>query len=366
MASSSATAGMRGPAKRAAFDDVTNMAKHATGARDEAKIHKAKSAWHLNTARPKTTLGKENAPSGGKEELPLSRPARKLPALANKPANLGSRSAGTEKGAEKPSNRSNTLPSGLLESGAQSSDTTDQKDETRNYPPEGSKASAATLAAPPLQPRHHKSQPQLKQQQPTLRRTQSRQLERARAHIEVASFPERDVQPITVGAAPQQCDQPNAADDVTDARPYVPIVEEVIYEETQREQSENLPEIREEPAALAVPVNFGEDPTPVMSEPEEYWEGDEEYYDDQGYTTAHSIPSRDMTTGGVTTVLQPKVTMRVQRELEEARLEVEATRSHDDIEDELWDITVVAEYNDEIFDYLRELEVSPCALLVRQ
>lgn len=350
MSSSSSTAGIRGLAKRAAFDDVTNMVKHATGARDEAKIHKAQSAWHLNTARPKTALGKENPPPGGKEEMPLSRPARKLPALANKPSNVGGRSTDTEKGAGK--------PSWLVYSEA-------QKDEPQNYLPEGSKASAATLAAPPLQPRHHKSQPQLKQQQPTLRRTQSRQLERARTHNETASCPERNVQSISARAAPQHSGQPDAAD-VADARPYVPIVDEVIYEESQREESENLPEISEEPATVAVPVNFGEDPTPAMSEPEEYWDGDEEYYDDQGYTTAHSIPSRDMTTGGVTTVLQPKVTMRVQRELEEARLEVEATLSQDDIEDELWDITVVAEYNDDIFDYLRELEVSPCTLLVRQ
>ncbi len=95
-------------------------------------------------------------------------------------------------------------------------------------------------------------------------------------------------------------------------------------------------------------------------QPEEYWnedEDDEEYYDADGYTTARSLRSRgDNTTSGVTLVLAPRVTAKTQRELEAARLYVEATRSPEDVEDEQWDTSMVAEYGDEIFEYMHTLE----------
>ncbi|KAI4669537.1 uncharacterized protein J4E79_001581 [Alternaria viburni] len=92
---------------------------------------------------------------------------------------------------------------------------------------------------------------------------------------------------------------------------------------------------------------------------EEYWdeEEDEEYYDADGYTTARSLRSRgDNTTGGVTLVLAPRVTAKTQRELEAARIFVEANRSAEDVEDEQWDTSMVAEYGDEIFEYMHALE----------
>jgi G2/mitotic-specific cyclin 3/4 len=92
---------------------------------------------------------------------------------------------------------------------------------------------------------------------------------------------------------------------------------------------------------------------------EEYWDEDdeEEYYDADGYTTARSLRSRgDNTTGGVTLVLAPRVTAKTQRELEAARQFVESTRSEEDVEDEQWDTSMVAEYGDEIFEYMHNLE----------
>ncbi|KAK7730130.1 B-type cyclin [Botryosphaeria dothidea] len=93
---------------------------------------------------------------------------------------------------------------------------------------------------------------------------------------------------------------------------------------------------------------------------EEYWdEEDEEYYDADGYTgyTTRSLRHRaDNTTGGVTVVLAPRFTARTRRELEEAAMYVEATKTPEDIEDEAWDTSMVAEYGDEIFDYMRQLE----------
>lgn len=91
---------------------------------------------------------------------------------------------------------------------------------------------------------------------------------------------------------------------------------------------------------------------------EEYWDEDEEeYYDADGYTTARSLRSRgDNTTGGVTLVLAPRVTAKSKRELEAAKQFVEANRTQDDIEDEQWDTSMVAEYGEEIFEYMHSLE----------
>lgn len=98
----------------------------------------------------------------------------------------------------------------------------------------------------------------------------------------------------------------------------------------------------------------------ALSEPEEYWDEDDyENEEDEGYTTARSYRSRgDNTTGGATTVLFPKYNNQVRRELALAKQAVEATRTVEDIEDEYWDTSMVAEYNDEIFEYIREQEVS--------
>lgn len=101
---------------------------------------------------------------------------------------------------------------------------------------------------------------------------------------------------------------------------------------------------------------------PIGSEPEEYWEDDDEIYDEHGYTTAHS--RGDNTTGGATTVLFPKVTNRAKREIEVATALVESSRTQEEIEDEAWDTSMVAEYGDEIFAYMRELEVSINTIIV--
>ena len=96
-----------------------------------------------------------------------------------------------------------------------------------------------------------------------------------------------------------------------------------------------------------------------VTEPEEYWEDDEENYDDDGYVTARSNRSRgDNTTGSATTVLlQPKANQKVKKELAAAKILVESTRTPEEIEDEAWDMSMVAEYGDEIFEYMRDLEV---------
>ena len=100
-------------------------------------------------------------------------------------------------------------------------------------------------------------------------------------------------------------------------------------------------------------------PQPTPSEPEEYWDEEEDdNYDEEGYVTARSYRSRgESTTGGATTVLFPHANQKVKRELAAAKEIVEATRTAEEIEDECYDTSMVAEYGDEIFDYMKQLEV---------
>jgi hypothetical protein len=98
------------------------------------------------------------------------------------------------------------------------------------------------------------------------------------------------------------------------------------------------------------------------SEPEEYWD-EEEDYEEEGYVTARSFRSRgENTTGGATTVLFPQVNQKIKREIEAAKQLVEAERTPEEIEDECFDTSMVAEYGDEIFDYMRDLEVGNSGL----
>ncbi|KIW98116.1 uncharacterized protein Z519_01700 [Cladophialophora bantiana CBS 173.52] len=94
-------------------------------------------------------------------------------------------------------------------------------------------------------------------------------------------------------------------------------------------------------------------------EQEEYWdEEDDDNYEEDDYVTARSFRSRgDNTTGGATTVLFPQMNQRARKEIAAAKQLVEATRSPEEVEDESYDTSMVAEYGEEIFDYMRQLEV---------
>jgi hypothetical protein len=111
-------------------------------------------------------------------------------------------------------------------------------------------------------------------------------------------------------------------------------------------------------ASVAGSMPYGQ--PPYRAEPEEYWEEEEEEnYEEEGYVTARSFPSRgENTTGGATTVLFPQVNQKVKREIEAAKQLVEAERTPEEIEDECFDTSMVAEYGEDIFDYMKDLEVS--------
>jgi hypothetical protein len=126
------------------------------------------------------------------------------------------------------------------------------------------------------------------------------------------------------------------------------------------EQSQIPKATAPQPTYAAAAASIQSTQPPVSYEAEEYWEEEEDdNYEEEGYVTARSFRSRgDNTTGGATTVLFPQVNQKVKREIEAAKQLVEAERTPEEIEDECFDTSMVAEYGDEIFDYMRELEVS--------
>ena len=100
------------------------------------------------------------------------------------------------------------------------------------------------------------------------------------------------------------------------------------------------------------------EPVHAQSEPEEYWDEDDyENEEDDGYITARSYRSRGDNTTGATTVLFPKYTNQVKRELAWAKQIVDANRTVEEIEEDYWDTSMVTEYCEEIFDFMREREV---------
>ncbi len=215
----------------------------------------------------------------------------------------------------------------------------------------GDRALRAPQGGQRKSPRHAKSQPHLKSDPPLLRRTQSRIIR-------------RDPRPddlITL-----------AHEDVAEA-PYVDAVEEfrplewpacddldgvAIQEDGMEESSLEMVDMVDYRDRDPQPKESTA-PTSAVTEIEEYWEDDEEFYDEQGYTTAHSYRSLgDNTTGGATTLVVPKATAKVQKELDVARAIVESRLTPEDLQEEAWDVSMVAEYGEEIYEYMKGLEVS--------
>ncbi|KKK15372.1 hypothetical protein AOCH_005165, partial [Aspergillus ochraceoroseus] len=134
-------------------------------------------------------------------------------------------------------------------------------------------------------------------------------------------------------------------------------VKECIHKPVTVESHE--PDLESKPRKSATAFRAAHDYLPSQSEPEEYWDDEEEENEeDDGYITARSYRSRgENTTGGATTLLFPKYNPQVRRELALAKQVVEATRTVEDIEDDYCDTSMVAEYSEEIFEYLREQEI---------
>ncbi|KAH7318679.1 cyclin-like protein [Stachybotrys elegans] len=338
MASNAAT-GFRGPAKRSAFGDVTNLSKNIGIARDDGKIVKVQAV--MPTTAEIRPYGSKDSSAPARDAF--ARPAQRVPALANKPKSTIEPYMGDE--IKKPVRNAIIDP---INAAQEAEIVSKHKAPSRHQ---------GVLETAPLQPRHHKSQPHLKAQQPSLRKTQSRYMENfsvARDRVEIPAATD-NASIINTHSYEQFA---NSAAYVEPACP-VPVSDsraELNQEVEIAQLPQKLTTVSEE---VALPATEKDATGHAMSEPEEYWEEEEEDYDDQdqAYTTAHSFRSRDLTTGGATTLLAPRVTARVQRELEEARLVVEKSITPEELDDEAWDVSMVAEYGEEIFEYMRELEI---------
>ncbi|KAI8250068.1 G2/mitotic-specific cyclin-4 [Colletotrichum sp. SAR 10_99] len=312
-------------AKRTAFGDVSNTAKNLAALPNDKLPGKSK-VVDIN-------YNKEN-PTNGKDGF--TRPAQRSTALGNKAA--------------APPVAQWKQPKLDVRNDAQPKQVAKRASVAHlDARPSKSKHMAQDATAESSrQPRQYKSQPQLKNEPAMhlLRRTKSK-------------LSTTSTQP---GATTESW---KPMDDVTEAA-YEDAVEHIGDEQYHSPYNRRSLEVAEN--ARPLEVDFQDDnvpvdsalAAPVLSEPEEYWdeEEEEELYDDQGYTTAHSYKSRgDLTTGGATTVLAPKVTDKVQQELETARAIVESTRTQEEVDDEIWDVCMVAEYGDDIFEYMRELEM---------
>ncbi|KAK1913797.1 hypothetical protein P3342_007042 [Pyrenophora teres f. teres] len=162
---------------------------------------------------------------------------------------------------------------------------------------------------------------------------------------QLASFPKVDrasaqsQESVTIPEKEDKVESKNAAQDRHE------------YLDALEEQARVLEEERNEELAKANGLT-GHDQ-------DEYWDEEDDetetYYETEGFTTTGRSRG-DNTTGGVNPVLAPRITAKTQRELEAARIFVEANRSAEDVEDEQWDTSMVAEYGDEIFEYMHALE----------
>ncbi|KAJ5200503.1 hypothetical protein N7491_008691 [Penicillium cf. griseofulvum] len=93
------------------------------------------------------------------------------------------------------------------------------------------------------------------------------------------------------------------------------------------------------------------EPVSAVSEPEE-WDGD-----DTEYHVAPTYSSHGDNTDGTTAIIYPSMNNITFREMFRAKDIVESEQTPEDIEEELLDTTMVAEYNDEIFLHLRKKEI---------
>jgi G2/mitotic-specific cyclin 3/4 len=353
-----AVGGLKAAAKRTAFGDVSNTVKNLSAANDDSVIS-GKAIPH-DIVKP-LALQEKSAGFLRPAQRPLNVTAVKGP-LNNNSAATSSDSNSVPPAPKAPLIESRPQPQApankrtLSKRGTTIYKDTDAENskpsQTTNQPPTQNPTAPTAPVHQTLAPRQHKSLSQLKEEKPVLRRTQSRIL----------------------GSGPPPSEKVAASDP--------------IYEDAQEEQNIDAPDEAYESYMTMMDQKHEEAPAreipketqdaidrlhrqlplpPLASEPEEYWEEEEEeeIYDEQGYTTAHSYRSKgDNTTGGATTVLFPKITSKVKKELEAAKVLIESSRTQEEIEDEAWDTSMVAEYGDEIFAYMRELEVSPRTMLI--
>lgn len=342
---STVSTGFRGPAKRAAFGDVTNVAKNVGSGANTVKMVKP-FAGTFSQPSTAANLNKENVSfaSKGFSSQPAQKPALQPSRAASEPE---SRPLGAVKRpATSASHDFPSLHNETIEEETVAALGPHDQVEDDSIPPQ------VPLHSTRLQPRQHKSQPDLKARKQTLRRTQSRIIERPQT---VEEAPEGDL------ASLDDLELPLPHADISShlESAEVASMETIVAVDMDRAEpvsamyDDQVPDDDSDAAFLDQILGRDQGSLPARSEPDECWaEEEDDYYEEE----TGALDILDETTG-IPAVLHPKVTGRVQRELEDAKLEVQRTRTFDDIEEETWDVSMVAEYGDEIFEYMRELEV---------
>ncbi|AEO62498.1 uncharacterized protein THITE_2106718 [Thermothielavioides terrestris NRRL 8126] len=362
LTTTTAAGALNAPPKRTAFGDVSNTAR--TRAVDlagkpidkDAVKARAKPAA-LVSVRDTRVDRKDNKQVGPHEARSrtittskgISNSTKSQPSAPLQAANLGPRGA--------------SLAQPPMRNGASKKATTtheddryDQKLNVRRDAASPVDDMAVLVVKPVKDPRHYKSQPVLRADQQSIRHTQNKVVSKTDGAIDPSG--ESDVDDNVTEAAYEDAVE-QLSDAVIDGavRDALAEVKRMEYNSLyladydQAMQPSRISEAPRSPKALPE--------LPVAPESEEYWDEEEEqeYYDEQGYTTAHSYRSLGDNTGsGPTTMLAPSVTASAQEELERAKAYVLEHQTEYEIEEDAWDVSMVTEYSDEIFAYMRELE----------
>lgn len=348
------TGALNAPPKRTAFGDVSNTARTRVGdpigkpANKEPSKTRAKPVAKAVNTRGTRLGDKENMKGGVKESWAKA-------TVASKGTNFGSKSQpgapvqaakpGPRVGMPVPQHGGTSLAQPPLRNGASKKVVNifqDPEEKLANIRPEVASLvdDIAVLVEEQVKnPRQYKSQPSLRSEH---------QGHRQQASNVTDVEEEDDIDDnVTEAAYEDAVEQlPQGAGNAL--RGTLAEVEQANYrilyrdEEDAVVQSKALPEL------------------PVAAELEEYWDDEEEQElcDEQGYTTAHSYRSHgDNTISGTTTLLAPHATVDDEEELDMAKAYVVDHQTEEEIEEEAWDVSMVAEYGDEIFTYMRDLEV---------
>ncbi|KAL8906616.1 MAG: hypothetical protein Q9171_006201 [Xanthocarpia ochracea] len=366
--------GLKAAAKRTAFGDLSNVANVSKPSKDDMAIP---------IKGYPTLIEKPAVPPQAKKPAAPLRPAQRplsvsgLKSLLNNVSGVSSH-ASVKQPLEAPQSVKPAIQQSNARTLATKKSTTVFKDKTTGHPDQ-SKSVVKDILLPtaPLPPVHrqlpsvqHRQLEQLSEEQPKADESPNEVLQHPKAphHLEepsiilssseaAAALRSDGIYIDNDGEVRQYIFRDDA--DATEEQVGLPIEKHATPPTTVKQQSAD--ELNQIPDSLPDQVPTAEAapqmPAPV-SEPEEYWDEEEGNYEEEGYVTARSFRSRgENTTNGVTTVLFPKVNQKTKRELAAAKQLIESTRTAEEIDDETWDTSMVAEYGEEIFGYMRDLEI---------
>ncbi|KAL9016803.1 MAG: hypothetical protein Q9185_005847 [Variospora sp. 1 TL-2023] len=365
--------GMKAAAKRTAFGDLSNVANVSRPSKDDTAIY-SKTSMTVSE-KPIVVIPQE------KRSAALLRPAQRplsvsglkslLHNVSSMHSQAGSRQANTE--IQQPSQpaiqQANTKKLASKKSTAVFRDTTIKH-------PDPPKDDNDNKAEAPLPPVHRELLPPQQVKETKLPEDPIRSLQHVQSAIQnqlelVPTAEESSsLVPSSEAAAPFRSDG-IYIDDHGEVQQYI------FSEDNEKEESHVLRQTDKvlNSAPIAPPIETedkllqtreqevqvdaaAQHKLPPVSEPEEYWDEEDGNYEEEGYVTARSFKSRgENTTNGVTTVVFPKVNQKIKKELAMAKDFIESTRTVEEIDDETWDTSMVAEYGEEIFGYMRDLEI---------